>query len=232
MISEAVRLNNESVMYLQKGNPLEAFHLLSMASELVAGNTRLQQQSQKGKGFHVPFHYSWAKLASPSFNGYLNLARSFDDGSSMSPYLQALHVCLPWHAWNSKKYGGNGVCSCGIAWVLWYNEAIVCIILGLTLGGHFGNQYLKRAHELFELVMNRVGGRSQNCKDWITLKMAILNNQGCILQELSQFEEAKACLEQLKTAFLENPIQPNSHEWNIFCMNLALIRPSNAASAA
>jgi hypothetical protein len=240
MIQEAINLNNDSIIYLQMAIPTEAYTLLSKASDIVVEIFK-KQRHPSTKVSHEQYRYTWVDL--PDAAKLLKGDRPdipndlSGDEDSLVLYLRALKVddtCGHPLAGTTCDCRGHSdtTCPCGIAWVVWYNQALACCILGSAVGGEIGQQYLTRAYQLFELVMDRIKSKTTASKEWAMVKMAILNNQGYIFNKFSMHTEAKECLRKVKDVLVTMKMSLASFDYTVFCLNLLLLEPPQIASAA
>jgi hypothetical protein len=113
--------------------------------------------------------------------------RSFNDGSLPFLFLQFLRIDPPptecYDSMDDMDEEEASVHVQGFIWVLWYNLAIVSILLGNPVGAS-GNCLLKQSLDLFRLVQTVVDPQPFS-KHWLILKLSILNNEACALSELA-----------------------------------------------
>jgi hypothetical protein len=242
MIQEAINLNNDSIIYLQMAIPTEAYTLLSKASDIVVEIFKKQRQHPSStKVSHEQYRYTWVDLPDAAKllkDDRLDIPSGLSgDEDSLVLYRRALKVDdTHGHQLAGTNCSCRGhsdtTCPCGIAWVVWYNQALACCILGSAVGGEIGQQYLTRAYQLFELAMDRIKSKTTASKEWAMVKMAILNNQGYIFNKFSMNKEAKECLRQVKDVLVTMKISLGSFDYTVFCLNLLLLQPPQVASAA
>jgi hypothetical protein len=232
---EVILLNNHSVIYLQMGNPGEAFRLLSEAFTQV--NNLFECQAKRTNVVtHRPYRYKWVDFSGSMTNhvGGERKNRGNDDESIPFLFLRALQISNCDHddfeSLCCSCGDSNEHCPCGIAWVVWYNLAISCHILGCRLGEK-GRHYLDRAYHLYELVRGRILAQVPS-KDWSTLLMAVFNNQGCIYHQYAMYEESHACLGKLRDVMVRMQGNRDGADWQVFCLNLMLLQKPRMAGAA
>eukprot|EP00538_Stauroneis_constricta_P009133 CAMPEP_0119549058 /NCGR_PEP_ID=MMETSP1352-20130426/2845_1 /TAXON_ID=265584 /ORGANISM="Stauroneis constricta, Strain CCMP1120" /LENGTH=402 /DNA_ID=CAMNT_0007594503 /DNA_START=356 /DNA_END=1561 /DNA_ORIENTATION=+ len=215
---EILLLNNDSVIYLQMGNPMESLKLLTEASSLLNG--LFERQKGTKHVAHQSYKYNWVDFADsmnnclPSRCSSRNTSNS-NEGCIPYLFLRALKISKTCHHENfdSMCYCGDleESCPCGIAWVVWYNLAIACTLLGCRLGEK-GYRYLDRAYHLYEIVRGRILSQAPS-KDWSTLLLAVFNNQSCIYHEYSMHDEASACLVKMKNVLARMPHYRDGADW-------------------
>ena len=241
MNREVILLNNDSVIYLQMGNPSEAFKLLTEASNIV---TKLFQRQCTSTNFaHRPYRYTWVNFSDSMSGCFRDLNRRDENGSLPFLYLSALKIATSCTHEDFDDfddddtedslcacYDSDDYCPCGIAWVVWYNLAIACSILGLGRGEN-GHQYLEKAYRLYEVVRGRISEQSPSI-DWSTLLMAVFNNQSCIYYEYAMYDESIECLDKVKDVLRKMPRDGANADWQVFSLNLMLLRKPKLAAAA
>ncbi|CAJ1967552.1 unnamed protein product [Cylindrotheca closterium] len=109
----------------------------------------------------------------------------------------------------------------GFIWVLWYNLAIVSILLGNPVEAR-GHRLLKQSLDLFRLVQSVVDPQPLS-KHWVILKLSILNNEACVLSELSESRQRLDRLIKMGLALssLSDMLDPEDREqfiWTVKSM--------------
>ncbi|CAJ1941602.1 unnamed protein product [Cylindrotheca closterium] len=169
-----IQQNNEAVSNLKEGKVIEAFHLLSKACRAAHA-----AQNDKDSNYHRTYQYTWLDC-SKALAHRMKGTRNFSDGSLPFLFLQFLRIETPVCSKDDKD---ASVCARGFIWVLWYNLAIVSILLGSPVGAR-GNRLLQQSLDLFRLVQSVVDPQPLS-KHWVILKLSILNNEACVLSELA-----------------------------------------------
>ena len=123
----------------------------------------------------------------------------------------------------------NALCPCGYAWVVWYNLALCCGLLGTRLGER-GQTLLNTAFDLYERVQRRIDNEPPS-KQWNILQMAVLNNQACIYQDFAMGDATYTCLERLAMTMRQSPSVQGS-EREAFLLNLQILGSHSVAAAA
>ncbi|CAJ1967548.1 unnamed protein product [Cylindrotheca closterium] len=180
---QTMQYNNYAVTKLKEGKAIEAFHLLSKAC-------RAANRAQKGKDYisctNRMYQYTWLDC-SKALAHKMTGTRSFNDGSLPFLFLQFLWIEPPMECSSMEHDMDDEQMSVhvrGFIWVLWYNLATVSILLGSPVGAS-GNRLLKQSLDLFRLVQSVVDPQPLS-KHWVILKLSILNNEACVLSELSE----------------------------------------------
>ncbi|CAJ1967542.1 unnamed protein product [Cylindrotheca closterium] len=172
---QTIQQNNEAVSKLKEGKAIEAFHLLSKACRVAH-----TAQDDEGSDYHRTYQYTWLDC-SKALAHKMKGTRKFSDGSLPFLFLQFLWIDPPVESMSEEE---ASVHVRGFIWVLWYNLAIVSILLGSPVGAS-GNRLLQQSLDLFRLVQSVVDPQPLS-KHWVILKLSILNNEACVLSELSQ----------------------------------------------
>ena len=115
----------------------------------------------------------------------------------------------------------SSFCLRGFIWVLWYNLAIVSILLGNPVGVR-GNRLLQQSLDLFCLVQSVVDPEPLS-KHWLILKLSILNNEAYVHHELSQSRKSldrlvKMGLTLSKMSDLLDPKEQELFLWTVKTM--------------
>ncbi|CAJ1967546.1 unnamed protein product [Cylindrotheca closterium] len=176
-----IQRNNEAVSKLKEGKAIEAFHLLSKACRVA----HVTQNVDNSKS-HRTYQYTWLDC-SKALAHKMKGTRKFNDGSLPFLFLQFLWIEPPMECSSMEHDMDDEQMSVhvrGFIWVLWYNLATVSILLGSPVGAS-GNRLLKQSLDLFRLVQSVVDPQPLS-KHWVILKLSILNNEACVLSELSE----------------------------------------------
>jgi hypothetical protein len=274
---EVMVLNNESVIYLQMGNPLEAWKLLTQASSLVSKLLESPRTSEKTSSHHKQYQYDWVDFSEPVSRDRLFLQHKDWDSEGRIPYLflRALKIStsassilyehrtgssrgaedndnsdseedgddfydfLDEADWDdsSGRYGDSEYyCPSGVAWVVYFNLAIACNILGSQqkARGETGRLcYLEQAYHMYEAARGIIEEMGLS-KDRSTLLMAVFNNQSCTYHECAMYDESTACMERVKEIFARTPHKYRGlgSDWQVFSLNLLLLQKPSLAGAA
>jgi hypothetical protein len=216
----AIELNNNAVKELQKGNTVKAFEMLTKASNItmdgVANHTHIDTGSSTYR-----FHWEDCRAAfaeKPSFPRDLSW-----EGCVPFLYMRGLRVTT------ACDEDIDSLCPCGYAWVVWYNLALCCNLLGTRLGER-GQLLLKTAFDLYIMVQRRIDGEPSS-RHWNVLQMAVTNNQACIFHDFSMREKANECLEKLATTLKSTP-DVHEEDWEGFSLNLQILGNHNTVASA
>ena len=220
MNSDSIELNNLAVAYLQSGNIIQAFELLSKASniamQVVPNHTHVDSD-----GSIFLFHWVEQDRCSTAAtsNNSLNLSL---EGSTPFLFLRALRVSVSDDVLDVDK-----LCPCGYAWVIWYNLAICCSVIGTRLG-ELGQNLLETAFDLYCRVQRQIDSEPSS-EHWNLLQMAVINNQACIYHDFGMGEETREFLEQLAVTVLKSS---EDRMRAFFFINLQILGNDSVASAA
>jgi hypothetical protein len=197
----AIELNNCAVRELKKGHLEGAFQLLTYACE---------QITTREHGGHVNtsencYRYSWEDCTRV-------LTKRLDKGFTPFLYLKFLTVDTPM----GTKCIEN-LCPCGFAWVVWYNLGIVSAVMGSAIGK--GSILLKQSLELLQRVKCRIEPEPLS-KHWSMLHLSVLNNQACILRDLSMDNDLVGRLVQMgltltKASGVLDPVDQELFQWTV-----------------
>lgn len=213
-----IEMNNFAVQELKKGHLEKAFEMLSYASEKTTTNHQGHVNAS-----HKTYRYSWEDC-SRALTIKLHHFSKFNEGSMPFMYLKFLTVETPLGRDSVKD-----LCPCGFAWVLWYNLGIVSALMGSAVG--HGNDLLMQSLELLQRVKCRVDPEPLS-KHWSMLQLSVLNNQACILNDLSMSDDLVARLVQMgltltKASKVLDPVDQELFQWTV----LKLVEERYAAAA-
>ena len=216
----ALDLNNHAIADLQAGNIVKAFELLSKASKItmsgVANHAHIDTAS-------TTYQFHWEDCHSIlSLRSFSSRVVAFE-GSTPFLFMRALRVTTPF------RQDINRLCPCGFAWVVWYNLALCCSLIGTRLGEK-GILLLRTAFDLYQKVQRRID-REPPSKHWSILQMAVINNQACIYRDFGMREGEEERLEKLAIALLKS-CDSKGVDWDGFFLNLQILGRSSLASAA
>lgn len=210
-------LNNNGVACLRMGNTRDACTILTKASSI------LGQMNDNGSSRPSASSFSWLDLSTePLFLSSFAEQKLPCESSLPFMFLRALRI---------TPTEDDDACPADLFWAVLYNLAISCQLMACQLGQK-GNQHLRKAHELYEIVRSRflvitpVEYRA-------TVALAVFNNAGCIYKDVGMHEQSAACLHQVQeimvTYFPKTQIQGKAL---LFGINLRLLQgPINAAAA-
>ena len=213
-----IELNNSAVRELKKGNLEKAYELLSYACEKTS--TRHQghvNASQK------TYRYAWEDCTRALGKRLFHLSH-FNEGCMPFLYLKFLTIDTP-----MGRESVFDLCPCGFAWVLWYNLGIVSALMGSAVGS--GSHLLRQSLELLQRVKCRVDPEPLS-KHWSMLQLSVLNNQACVLYDLSMNDEILGRLIQMgltlsKASKVLDPADQELFQWTV----LKLVEDRFAAAA-
>eukprot|EP00934_Nitzschia_sp_Nitz4_P002040 Nitzschia sp. Nitz4//scaffold5_size260463//20937//21587//NITZ4_000940-RA/size260463-processed-gene-0.48-mRNA-1//1//CDS//3329555214//2040//frame0 len=192
-----IDLNNYAVKELKRGRLDTAYDVLSYACE------RTPTMHHQSAPTHQTYMYAWVDC-SKALMKELHERSTFNEGCMSYLYLKFLTVEAP----VSRDVGG---CSCGYAWVLWYNLGIVSALMGSPIGS--GNMLLRQSLELLQRVQSRVQPQPRS-KHWSMLKLSVLNNQACVLSDLAMNDQILDPLVQMGLTLTKssNVLDPGDQE--------------------
>jgi hypothetical protein len=222
MNSVSTELNNRAVAYLQSGNSVQAFQLLStnaynIALQGVPNHTHVDSNRS-------PFRFHWEDCSRAITSNHSSSSLC-EQGSTCFLFLRALRVSV------SDDVDVDELCSCGYAWVIWYNLAICCSVIGTRLGER-GRKLLETAFHLYSRVQRRIYSEPSS-KHWDLLQMAAINNQACIYHDYGMEAKTRECLEQLASIVLESiNFESEDKTRAFFPFNLQILGTVSVASAA
>ncbi len=219
MNSVGIELNNYAVQELKKGNLERAFEMLSYACE----KTTTTKHTGHFNTSRRVYRYTWEDC-SRALTKRLYQISNFNEGSMPFMYLKFLTVETP-----DGRDSVKDLCPCGFAWVLWYNLGIVSALMGSPVGS--GSALLRQSLELLQRVKCRVDPEPLS-RHWSMLQLAVLNNQACILSDLSMSHDLVARLIQMgltltKASNVLDPVDQELFQWTV----LQLVEDRFAAAA-
>lgn len=202
----AIELNNDAIEEIKKGNIVEAFQMLSYACR-----NAVQKHAHEDT-YHRTYQYEWVDCSKSLVQGLDGLS-SFNEGRMSFMYLKFLKIEPP-----VARRNDPAVCACGFAWVLWYNLGIVSALLGSPISNR-GNRLLQQALHLFNRVQCIVDPEPLS-KHWLVLQLSILNNEACVLSDLSMAGQSlerliKMGLTLTKTSDLLDPKDQEMFLWTV-----------------
>lgn len=218
MNSIGIELNNYAVQELKKGRIEKAFEMLSYACEKTT-----TKHSGHVNASHRIYRYTWEDC-SRALTKQLHRFSKFNEGNMPFMYLKFLTVDTPMGRDSIKD-----LCPCGFAWVLWYNLGIVSALMGSVVGS--GNILLRQSLELLQRVKRRVDPEPLS-KHWSMLQLSVLNNQACIMSDLSMSDDLLGRLVQMgltltKASNVLDPVDQELFQWTV----LKLVEDRFAAAA-
>jgi hypothetical protein len=213
----AIDLCNRGVAELHRGDGISAFESLSKAANIVM--LGIENHHHVSTGAHV-FHFHWVDCSSSSSEETIRQKES----SSPFLFLRALRVTT---ACNDEEV--DHLCPCGYAWVVWFNLALCCSVLGTRLGER-GKRFLEMAYDLYEKVERRVDSEPPT-RHWQILAMAVSNNQACIFYDFSMHGATIECLQRLAST-LSSCQDMEVEDRGDFCLNLQILSSQTVAAAA
>jgi hypothetical protein len=185
----AIEFSDRGVAELQRGDAISSFRSLSKAANMVMA--AIDNHVHVNTGADV-FHFHWedcslegnrTKIASSSSS-----SSSSSEGCAPFLFLRALRVTT-----TCAMEEVDQLCPCGYAWVIWFNLALTCSVLGTRLGEK-GKLSLEMGYDLYEKVQRRVESELPS-RHWRILAMAVSNNQACIFYEFSMHGATIECLQ-------------------------------------
>ena len=223
MNSVSIELNNRAVAYLRAGDSIQAFQLLSTNAYNIAS------QGVKTNHTHIDsdrpqYRFHWEDCSNARLPNN-SPSSSWEEGSTCFLFLWPLRVSV------SDDVDIDELCPCGYEWVIWYNLAICCSVIGTRLGER-GRKLLETALDLYSRVQRQIKNEPSS-KHWDLLQMAAINNQACIYHDYGMGAKTKDCLEQLASIVLKS----RDFEWEdktraFFAFNLQILGTASVASAA
>jgi hypothetical protein len=216
----AIELNNQAIAVLQAGNVIRAYKLLSKSSNITmkgfASHPRIDTENST-------YRFHWEDCSDAFSQKVTSAGRSSWEGSVPFLFLRGLRVSTPTDA------DVDGLCPRGFAWVIWYNLALCCSLLGTRLGER-GVTLLNSAFDLYQKVQRRVDSEPPS-RHWKIMQMALMNNQACIYYDLSMREATAECLERLARTLLTAPDMQGEDRKGFF-LNLQILGGHVNAAAA
>lgn len=201
-----IELNNYAVQELKKGHLNEAFELLSYACEKAMSRHHGHVDTS-----HKTYRYAWEDC-SKALTQKLHHLSKFNEGCMPYLYLKFLTIDTP-----LGRESVEGLCSCGYAWVLWYNLGTVSALMGCPVGE--GNMLLRQSLELLQRVQSRVNPEPLS-KHWSMLQLSVLNNQACVLSDLAMNDQILDRLVQMgltltKASNVLDPVDQELFQWTV-----------------
>lgn len=216
-----IDLNNNAIVSLKEGNVLKAFELLSKASKITQKGVARHTHVDTGNSTYR-FHWEDCSMAFSYKNPDTESSASWE-GSVPFLFLRGLRVST------SPETEIDKLCPCGFAWVIWYNLALCCSLLGTRLGDR-GYGLLRTAFDLYLKVQRRIDNEPPSMH-WNVLQMAVMNNQACVYHDFAMREAKGECLDKLATTLLTTP-DLKGEDRKSFFLNLQILKGHNIAAAA
>lgn len=207
----AINLCNHGVSQLEKGDPMSAFESLSKAANLVMMRIENHQHANSGAN---AFQFHWVDCS--------NTASRQKESTSPFLFLRALGI--------SHSHPIKHLCPCGYAWVVWFNLALSCSLIGSKLGEK-GKLFLEMAYDLYSKVQRRVDSEPIS-RHWQILAMAISNNQACIFYDFACYPQTMECLQRLALTLSSCQDNLAVEDRGDFCLNLQILGSQTVAAAA
>lgn len=216
---QAIHLSNTAVDNLQSGNILKAFEALRQAVSM-SGQSNSWHDGASDKSVLYRYHFvdCSAAYVCRSSKGQENSEMCLNEGTSSLLCLQALKISTPRDPKLSAML--DRLCSCGYAWVIRYNLALVSSFMGTRLGEK-GYSLLNQAQYLFQRVHVRID-KEPKSTEWSSLLMSVLINQACIYHELAFMEARDDCLQKLAMALCEEKAKRGGH-WDKFFFRYVIL---------
>ncbi|CAJ1967540.1 unnamed protein product [Cylindrotheca closterium] len=210
-----IQQNNAAVSKLKDGKVIDAFHLLSKACQGAHA-----AKTEEDSNYDRSYRYTWLDC-SRALARRMNGTRKFSDGSLPFLFLQFLWIEPPEGCYAVSEEKQTSVHVRGFIWVLWYNLAIVSILLGNPVEAR-GNHLLTQSLDLFRLVQSVVDPQPFS-KHWLILKLSILNNEACVLSDLADSHQRLDRLIQMGLALgnMSHLLDPQDREqfvWTVKTM--------------
>lgn len=214
----AIGLNNDAIEMIKNGKIIEAFEVLSYACQNAV------QKHVHADTYYRTYQYEWVDC-SKSLAQSLDGLSSFNEGRMSFMYLKFLKIKPP-----VTRIDDPAVCSCGFAWVLWYNLGIISALLGSPISDP-GNRLLQQALHLFNRVQCIVDPEPLS-KHWLVLQLSILNNEACVLSDLSMAGQSLERLVKIGLTLtkMSDLIDPQDHE--LFSWTVKTLVEDEYAAAA
>ena len=225
MNSVSIELNNRAVAYLRAGDSIKAFQLLSnnaynISLQGVTNHTNVDSDRS-------PFRFHWEDCSKAGISNDSTVF-SWEEGSTCFLFLKALRVAVS----DDVDVDVDELCPCGYAWVIWYNLAICCSVIGTRLGNKQGRKLLETAFDLYCRVQKEIDNEPSS-KHWDLLQMASINNQACIYHDYGMRAKTREYLEQLASIVLKSrDFECEDKTQAFFAFNLQILGTVSVASAA
>jgi hypothetical protein len=224
MRQQIILLNNDGIAFLQMGKINEACTFLTKASSMLGRMSNKRPPSRRSPP-QRPSSYSWIDLSTDSFVASFSDRKLANESSLPFLFLRALRIT------SDVSCSGNGdICPLNLCWAVLYNLAISCHLLACQLG-QAGNQHLRRAHELYEIVRNRFLAETP-LEHRATVALALFNNAGYIYREFGMREQSVACLGKVRDMLSHLPGERLGTDWKLFGINVMLLQEPTIADAA
>jgi tetratricopeptide (TPR) repeat protein len=221
---QIILLNNDGIASLQMGKINEACSLLTQASSIL-GRMSNNSAPSRSSPSQRPISYSWIDFSTDSFVASFSDRKLANEISLPLLFLRTLRIS------SDVSCSGNGdICPLNLCWAVLYNLAISCHLLACQLG-QTGNQHLRRAHELYEIVRSRFLAETP-LEHRATVALALFNNAGYIYREFGMHEQSVACLGKARDMLAHLPGERLGADWKLFGINLMLLQQPTIADAA
>lgn len=184
--TEIIHLNNSAVDALHAGFIEKGFGILSQAFAITTIRNRHVHHRLGSKTAAASLEFS---LQDCSRNIERILQKRPRAGHDASQFLclNLLRLQIPSNESGSPEEaarhadGVNQMCSCSVAWALGFNLSLVYAVMGFQTGSR---TYFKKAMRILVPIKRQVLLQTSQSAFWINLKLCILNNYTCLLQEL------------------------------------------------
>jgi hypothetical protein len=215
----AIELSNRGVEELQRGDAVSAFQSLSQSANIAM--MLIENHHDVATEAHV-FQFHWVNFSVEV--GDLRKRPSSQEGCAPFLFHRALKLST-----TCSEGEVDCLCPCGFAWVVWFNLALTCNVLGTRLGER-GKLFLEMAHDLYQKVQLRVDSEHPS-RHWQMLAMAVSNNQACIFYDFSMQHAAGECLQRLAVT-LSVCYDIEVEDRGDFFLNLQIMGSQTVAAAA
>jgi hypothetical protein len=220
----AIDLSNRGVAELQRGDAITAFQSLSKAANIVM--VGIHNHHHVSTDANV-FNFHWEDCSSGIATRRHSQSSPSWEGSAPFLFLRAMRISTSACVTTADEV--EQLCPCGYAWVVWFNLALCCSVLGTRLGEK-GKLFLEMAYDLYEKVQRRVDSEPSN-RHWKMLAMAVSNNQACIFHDFAMHGDAVLCLQRLASA-LSSCQDLEVADRGDFSLNLQILSSHTLAAAA
>jgi hypothetical protein len=218
----AIELSNRGVEELRRGDAVSAFQSLSQSANIAMMLIENHHDDVSTEA-HV-FQFHWVDFSVEV--GDVRKRPSSQEGCASFLFHRALKVST-----TCSEGEVDRLCPCGFAWVVWFNLALSCSVLGTRLGER-GKLFLEMAHDLYQKVQRRVDSEHPS-RHWQILAMAVSNNQACIFYDFSMQHAAGECLQRLAvTLSVCNTESVTVEDRGDFFLNLQIMGSQTIAAAA
>jgi hypothetical protein len=216
----AIEFSDRGVAELQRGDAISSFRSLSKAANMVMA--AIDNHVHVNTGADV-FHFHWEDCSLEGIRRK-DAFSSSSEGCAPFLFLRALRVTT-----TCAVEEVDTLRPCGYAWVIWFNLALCCSVLGTRLGEK-GKLFLEMGYDLYEKVQSRVESEPPS-RHWQILAMAVSNNKACIFYEFSMHGATIQCLQRL--AFTLSSCEDlEVEDRGDFCLNLQILGSQMVAAAA